>query len=182
MEGNGTHQLQPNFKTDCQIDGNEPTISEDGTMLTCGDKGRVYTYHKFNHELDGPQSITMNIVSPNKYAIDLVLWSQKSERLGEKPRNDDGYNGCVYFCPRAAKISFNDDKFHDKGEKEDLELNKSDENIDNIRAVVDMSKGTLAFYQGETIIFEEYQDDSFKTGFPVLELKFMKEDASSTFI
>ena len=50
MEANGTHQLKQNFKTDCMIDGEDHTISEDGFTLTSGDR-RVYTYHQFNHEL-----------------------------------------------------------------------------------------------------------------------------------
>ena len=93
--------------------------------------------------------------------------------MGEDARNADGYNGGIYFCfkdDNRSKICFFDDRFNDKANAEKLPLNFSETNqLDNIRAVVDMTKGTLALYQGDTVIFKEYQNDSFKTGFPVLE-------------
>ena len=46
-----------------------------------------------------------------------------------------------------------DENDKDVGHTDGLQLNKSGKNLDNIRAVVDMSRGTLAFYQGDTIIF-----------------------------
>ena len=89
--------------------------------------------------------------------------------MGEQARNADGFNGAIYFCVSDSKITLIDGRGEDDGRTDKLTLIKSGNNMDNIRAVVDMSRGTLAFYQGETVIFKEYQNDSFKTGFPVLE-------------